>query len=152
MLALYENGNESVRPNVVAVNAVLNACAYTSAMTDDLGQVMDIAHTRMKELERSNYGSPDQVTYGTFLKVCSNLMEDPDSLEQVAELIFKKCCRDGQLGNLVLQEVKHSATPELFEKLTKKSALHDVAVEELPEEWSRNVVEGKWKRNRRNMR
>lgn len=148
MRRLYEEGNANLRPNVVAVNAVMNACAYTAG--DLLGQskAMEIAHRNFRDLEKSDYGKPDQVTYGTFLKVCATQMPDCSTRQQLMEVIFKKCCRDGQVGNLVLQQMKAMGPPDVYERLVGRDIEEDIKMEDLPHEWWCNVVEGKWKRRR----
>ena len=118
MKKLYEAGNKHVRPNVVAANAVMNACAYTSGGdTRQQNRAVEIAHAVLKDLENSPHENPDQVTYGTFLKVCANQMPDTGTRQQVIEVVFKKCCRDGQVGTLVLQQLQSMASPELYERL-----------------------------------
>jgi len=148
MVAAYESGNTRVRPNVVAVNAVMNACAYTSGDVMAQNRAMEIAHKRLRDLENSDYGSPDQITYGTFLKVCANQMPDCSTRQQIMEVVFKKCVRDGQVGNLVLQQIKVMGPPELYYHLVGRSIDEDIRMEDLPEEYWCNVVEGKWRRRR----
>ena len=148
MLKQYEAGNTSVKPNVVAFNAVINACAYTNGDTEEQNRAMEIAHKQLKLLETSDYGSPDQVTYGTFLKVCANQMPDCETRQQIITVIFKKCVRDGQVGNLVLQQLKAMGPPSLFLRLTGREIEEDIKMEDLPHEWRGNVVEGKWRRRR----
>lgn len=149
MRALYEKGNPHVRPNVVAVNAVMNACAYTSGdILAEQTRAVEIAHKIMKDFEKSPYGKPDQVTYGTFLKVCANQMPDSHSREQIVEILFRKCCKDGQVGNLVIQQLKALSSKDLYQKLIGRSFDEDLTIEDLPEEWWCNVVEGKWRRKR----
>jgi hypothetical protein len=153
MKKLYVAGNQQVRPNVVAVNAVLNACAFT-ATGDDIrlqNRVVEIAHTILKELEQSPhiYGKPDQVTYGTFMKTCATQMPDSNTRQQIVEILFKKCAKDGQVGNLVLQQFRCMASEEVYQQLIGRS-IHDanLRLEDLPKEWTCNVVEGKWRRRR----
>jgi hypothetical protein len=73
---------------------------------------MEIAHKYLKLLETSDFRSPDQITYGSFLKVCSNQMPDSSSRQQVMEVVFRKFIRDGQLGNIVLQQMKTMRDPQ----------------------------------------
>lgn len=149
MKSLYEAGNKHLQPTVVSVNAVMNACAYTS--NNDLqeqNRAIEIAHRMLRELDKSSFGGPDQVTYGTFLKVCANQMPDCNSRSQIVDSIFKKCCNDGQVGNLVLQQLKSIANPELYERLVGCSIVDDVRMEDLPSEWWCNVVEGRWRRRK----
>jgi len=148
MKKLYDAGNKYVRPNVIAVNAVMNACAYTVGDIQHQNRAVELAHKILKDLEQSPYGSPDQVTYGTFLKVCAQQMPDSHTRQQIVEVLFKKCCRDGQVGNLVLQQFQSMASPELFQDVIGRD-IHDfVRMEDLPKDWRCNVVEGKWRRRR----
>ncbi|KAG7359010.1 PPR: pentatricopeptide repeat domain containing protein [Nitzschia inconspicua] len=145
----YEDGNNKrVRPSVVAVNAVMNACAYTVGDVPEQNRAMEIAHQKLKNLENSEYGSPDQITYGTFLKVCKNQMPDCSTRQQIMEVIFKKCVQHGQVGNLVLQQLKAMGPPELYLHLVGFDINDDIRMEDLPHEWWCNVVEGKWRRRR----
>jgi len=138
-----------LKPNVVAVNAVMNACAYTTpGDIQEQNRAMEIAHNRLKDLEDSDYGSPDHITYGTFLKVCANQMPDCSTRQQIMEVIFKKSIRDGQAGNLVLQQLKIMGPSELYTHLTGHSIEDNIRMESLPNEWWCNVVEGKWRRHR----
>jgi len=144
-----QKGMNHLRPNVVAVNAVMNACAYTAGDTKEQNRAMEIAHERLKHLEDSEYGSPDQITYGTFLKVCANQMPDCATRQQIMEVIFQKSIRDGMLGNLVLQELKAMGPPDLYYRLTSLHIEDEINLENLPKEWCCNVVEGRWRRRRR---
>ena len=145
----YENGtNPNLRPNVVAVNAVMNACAYTSGDVREQNRAMEIAHRQLKDLESSNFGSPDQITYGTFLKVCKEQMPDCSTRQQITEVIFRKSARDGQVGHLVLQQLKAMGPRELYYNLVGHDIEEDIKMEDLPQDWWRNVVEGKWRRRR----
>jgi hypothetical protein len=166
MKALYNAGNhQHLKPTVVAVNAVMNACAYTPT-TDMIhsNRAVEIAHLLFKkELEESKTAlSPDQVTYGTFLKVLANQMPDCQSRKQIVEYLFKSCCRDGQVGNLVLQQLQRVvASDQEFQELVQVhnnradsgnggggggSSSMTVRMEDLPNEWTCNVIEGRWKR------
>ena len=145
------NNAQHLKPGVVVVNAVLNACAYTSiGDMKEQNRAMEIAHKRLNELEKSDYGSPDQITYGTFLKVCANQMPDCHTRQQIIEVIFSKCRADGQVGNLVLQEMRNMGPPDLFYRLIGRDIDDpELKVQDLPQEWRCNVVEGKWRRRRR---
>jgi pentatricopeptide repeat protein len=148
MRNLYEAGNPHVRPNVVAVNAVINACAYTNGDVPEQSRAMEIAHKSLKDLENSPYGMPDQVTYGTFLKVCASQLPASSTQQQIVAVLFKKCCKDGQVGNFVLQQLKAMLSADMYEELVGKSIHEHVQMEDLPKSWWCNVVEGKWRRKR----
>jgi len=152
MMDTYEKNPKTSRhlkPNVVAVNAVMNACAYTSPNdTAEQNRAMEIAHKLFKVLEDSDYGSPDQITYGTFLKVCANQMPDCTTRQQIMEVLFQSSARDGQVGNLVIQQLRTMGPPELYYRLTGHYIEEDIRKEDLPKEWWCNVVEGKWRKRR----
>lgn len=143
----YLDGNESLKPNVVAINSVMNACAYTHGDLQEQSRAMEIAHTVLRILEKTpDFGSPDQVTYGTFLKVCANQMPDCGTRQQIIEVIFKKCAKQGQVGNLVLQQMKQMGPGDLYYRLLGHTIEDNIRMEDLPREWWANVVEGKWRR------
>jgi len=135
-----------LRPNVVAVNAVMNACAYTAGDTIEQNRAMEIAHKRFKDLEESDYGAPDQITYGTFLKVCANQMPDCATRQQIIEVIFQKSTQDGMFGNLVLSQLRAMGPADLFYRMVGHSIEDEIDPEDLPKEWWCNVVEGRWRR------
>ena len=149
MESLYEAGNIKLRPTVVSYNAVMNACAYTSnSDLHEQNRAIEIAHKMLRKLENSPYGDPDQVTYGTFLKVCAFQMSDCSSRHQIVDSIFKKCCMDGQVGNLVLQQIRTIADEEQYYRLVGRSIDEEIRMEDLPSDWWCNVVEGRWRRRK----
>ena len=148
MQQLYNEGDENLRPNVVVANAVMNACAFTTGEYPERNRAMEIAHKVLKDLELGEYGKPDQVTYGTFLKVCANQMPECSTREKIVEMIFQKCRRDGQVGNMVLQQLRAITSPEKYWELIGFSIDGEHTMEDLPHEWWCNVVEGKWRRKR----
>lgn len=148
MTFLSKQGNKKVHPNVVVANAVMNACAYTVGGVPERNRAMEIAHKVFKAMEAGEYGRPDQVTYGTFLQVCTNQMPECSTRDQIIGMIFQKCCSDGQVGNLVLQHLKSTISPELFYELVGMDIESIRGMEDLPVDWCGNVVEGKWRRRR----
>lgn len=131
---------------MVAANAVMNACAYTSGDSQEKNRAVELAHTVLKDLESSPYGNPDQVTYGTFMKVCANQMPDSHTRQQIVEVLFKKCRKDGQVSDFVLQQFKAMVPEEVYQDLIGRPIYEHLVMEDLPKEWWCNVVEGKWRR------
>lgn len=144
----YKNGNKNLKPNIVVVNAVINACAYTYGDWDEHERAMEIAHNQLKLLESSDYGVADHLTYGSFLKVCANQMDESDARREITKVIVKKCIRDGQFGNLVLQQLRAMGPPETYKELVGYDIDDEISLEDLPWSWRANVVEGKWRRRR----
>lgn len=148
MQELYRRGNKSVRPNVVAGNAVMNACAFTVGDESHQNRAVEIAHLILKDMEGFDHMTPDQVTYGTFLKVCAAQMADTSNRRQIMEVILRKCIHDGQVGNLVLHQLRAMAVPEHYQQLIGSSIYDEIRMQDLPKQWWCNVVEGKWRRRR----
>lgn len=140
MEKLFNEGNTSVRPNVVIFNAVINACAYTFGDQAEKNRAIEISHHMFTKLEKSNYGKPDQVTYGTFLKVCNTQMPPDNTRDRVVTAIIRKCMKDGQVGKLVLDELTTAVSEDLFEDLMGKNINECKTVDDLPKYWRRNVV------------
>lgn len=135
---------------VVIYNSIINACAYTIGDLAEQRKAMEIAHYTLQELEKSPYAKADQVTYGTFLKVCENQMPPSDTRLQLVKLIFKKCVKDGQMGKLVVDQLKSILTSEQYMELTGLSTSDkEKSWKDLPLEWRCNVVEGKKRRKSR---
>lgn len=145
---LCTDGDKSMRPNVVVANAVMNACAFTTGDIAERNRAMEIANKVFKAMESGAYGHPDQITYGTFLKVCANQMPECSTREQIEEMIFQKCVSAGQVGNLVLQQLRATTSPDKYFQMVGKDIYEDHGMQDLPSDWWCNVVEGKWRRRR----
>ena len=158
MDALYKAGNKDIRPNAYTYTTLLNACAFSSP--DDVvtrSRVLDIALAALEELECSQYGNPNHVTYGTFLKACANLIaaEDEEMKRLIVEPVFNKACEDGQVGELVLKQLRSAAPSELYEKLVRDigNGSRSITLRDIPPEWHRNVKEnGRGRRRSSNVR
>ena len=119
--------NNNEKPNVFTYNAVLNACAYTSGDEDAKTTAFQIACTTFNEIRNSkkqksksnNKIVPNHVTYGAFLSACAKLLSQQEKTDKypLIEAVFRKCCKDGQVGDLALYSLKDATTPKLFKKL-----------------------------------
>ena len=66
----------------------------------------------------------------------------------VVEPVFLQCCKDGQVGEIVLDHLRLAAPTDLYNKLlgiTNPST--KVRIEDLPQEWRCNVKDEKWRKN-----
>merc|ERR1740124_1668110 len=62
------DGNNNHRPNVIIINSVMNACAFTTVGNQlEGGRALDIAHKMFHELDDAYGLQPDSITYGTYL-------------------------------------------------------------------------------------
>merc|ERR1712032_623267 len=98
----------------------------------------------MGGLYEGPYGNrPDQVSYGTYLKVINNQMPIGKARDQVVEKLFQKCAKDGMVGELVIRQLREMGMEEIYENLVGSSMWGDVKIKDLPSEWTCNVIEGK---------
>ncbi len=132
----YRKGNDSARPTVYSYNAVLNAAAFTNGDEMEQEQAFKVACLTFDELRNSDYLRPSHVSYGTFLKAINKLMPESDVRNDLVKGLFRRCCRDGQVGDLVLRSMKSLTTPDLYQSL-----LEGVVDYGLPKSWSANVRE-----------
>ena len=141
---LYQAGNKEARPNEVTYTAVLNSCAFPAVPDPKTRRkALDTAIFTLEELQSSRYGQPNQVTYGTFIKACANLLDENDEFRrEMIERVFRQCCKDGQVGEMVLSYLRMAAPPDLYEELLADfaSSGRKLTVEDLPREWRCNVA------------
>lgn len=143
-----KGGNKTVRPTEFTYTSVLNSCYFdetTTANSRIKARAFDTAKFTFEELCDSPYGNPNHVTYGMFLKVCANLIPtDEERRRSVVEPVFLRCCKDGQVGEIVLTHLRTAAPEDLYNKLLRDvapSGGRSVRLEDLPMEWRCNVKE-----------
>lgn len=155
---LYQGGYKYARPNEMTYTSVLNTCAF-SFVENDLSKrkALDVAIFTLEELQESHYGSPNHITYGMFLKACSNLMStDDERWQRIVEPVLLQCRRDGCVGELVLKQLQNAAPEHLYYNLLDDVVDRDkmtvIKFSDLPEEWRCNVREkrgrAQWKGRR----
>jgi hypothetical protein len=149
---LYQAGNKEARPNEVTYTAVLNSCAFPSVLDPKARRrMLDVAMFTLEELQRSRYGHPNQITYGTFIKACANLLPDDEDLRRVVlKQVFEQCCQDGQVGEMVLSHLRRAAPPDLYRELLAVAGVEasTISVRDLPQQWRCNLPSEKKRKAR----
>jgi hypothetical protein len=140
MLLAMEKGNLSATPTLHSYNAVLNACAFSRGDEKARSQSFDIAMKTYEMLKER--GTPDHTTYGTLLRICATLVpaSDPKREELVNE-IFQEARETGNVGRLVLTQLKFASTRSQHVLLTGRAFTERINVKDFPTSWSRNVRE-----------
>jgi len=129
----YRSGNKACRPNVIAYNSVLNACAFSSKDEKEQEEAFRVACLTFDELRGSSYLKPTDVSYGTFFKTIRKLMPDSDLRQQLVKGLFSKCCKEGLTSDFVLKET--GALTKDYQSLLE--GVTDYG--NLPKSWSENV-------------
>jgi chorismate mutase len=142
MVCAFDNGNRLARPNVHAFNAALNACAFSQApQQSDDACAFRVALDILQLLHC--YTTADHTTYGTMLRACSSLLpvRDPQR-ERAVTTLFHRARSEGQVGRLVVKQLRFAASPELYKSLLLGRDISEtVVVQDLPRKWSCNVRE-----------
>lgn len=127
--------------DVNSFNLVLKACALCN-MRDGLSNDIDTSDSPLQValrtfaiLQNNPYNvKPNHASYSYMIESCSKNMLDHPQRDNVIEKLFKSCCHDGHLSNLVLSTLKKHASSKL-------KPLYYRRVEEYPSEYRRNVHE-----------
>mmetsp|Transcript_29617 Transcript_29617/g.54654 ORF Transcript_29617/g.54654 Transcript_29617/m.54654 type:complete len:152 (+) Transcript_29617:2-457(+) len=103
-------------------------------------------------MRQGKYVSPDAVSYGNMLKCCANLMPPGEQRNAMASRLFKKCCDEGLVGGMCLDEIRRCVPPRAFlplladcgydKPMGQRRKAHSVELHELPRKWTTNVKRG----------
>ena len=145
------NRNLDIRPNHVAYNSVLNACATScpnayqenlQRLDKDLSNHMtlpDMVRTLYQQLiddkdnnsqgelssqqqQQHHHLQPDHYTFGTVLKAIANLFwGEPDQVE-FCQQVFQEACNRGQVTFGVLFQLRQAAPSEVYRQMLPKYA------------------------------
>lgn len=105
----------------VTYNSLLNACASTRE--ENKAEIFHVATKVFRLLKENDHGvKPDDVTYGTLLKVAGALLpsgseEQADFMTQIV-MMARRQRKNGHLTMDVTRILKMVATPILYSRLT----------------------------------
>lgn len=140
MESQYVKGNIAARPNVYSYNGVLNAAAFTNGDEKDQEEAFRVACLTFDELRMSEHLQPSHVSYGTFLKAIRNLMPESEMREKLVTSVFRRCCKEGLVGDMVLREMKAISSPDFYQSLMEGVG-YGTKLGIPPKSFSANVVE-----------
>lgn len=147
MLLAMERGNISATPTSHSYNAVLNACAFTRGDEKTRKDAFDIAMKTYDML--AERGEPDHTTYGTLLRICATHLSAVDpNREMLVDTFFQAACESGNVGRLVVVQLKFAATPAQHLRLVGKEITERLNVKDFPTTWTRSVRETERKASR----
>jgi hypothetical protein len=146
IVSFREDDNAMARPNLHCFNAALNACAFTLGSPTAKMHAFAVMVGILVLLQQ--YATADHMSYGTILRACSNLLSRTDERrDELAEKVFVKACREGQVSEMALTQLKFAASPGLYKALLQEylppsSSRHDagkICLQDVPKKWRRNV-------------
>lgn len=134
----YQSGRLAGVPDVSVFNAACNACSFVKG--DETERVHAFSTMAAISSLLTNFTQPDETTYGTLLRGCSQLLLRGDIQQlPVVRQIFQRACEDGLCGTFVLKQMKFAATPQLYSELLRCNLREHISVEDIPHEWRRNT-------------
>lgn len=141
--SMTKEGSRAIRPTVVTYNALLNACEYTNS-TDlmEKEEAFTVACLTFDEIRKLPDIDPSHITYGSFLGSVTALMPRSDARNEIAELVFKRCCKDGQVSQYVLRKLSAAVSLSRYRQM-----LGGNKEDTLPRRWTANVRERKRERS-----
>ena len=150
----------NIKTNSVTANALLNACASTPSPSKEVIRLLKGVY---KAVLKANQA--DHYTFGTVLKGCSNFFSTGNN-EEFALSVFREACQAGQVSDGVLKQFRHAVPFETYYGIVGQavnsestgSLLAEENLEEpymgmkIPNEWTRNVQQGRRPNNRQQHR
>lgn len=132
-----ENFSSSIKPNVVAFTAVLNACARPVDESEREDAFL-IGQLTMEELSLGTFDKPNFLSFAAFLSVCSSTLPPGDYRDSVVRRSFQSCADAGAVGNIVLDKLRVAASSELFDDLVGKY-FGENGETYLPKKWTTSI-------------
>jgi len=134
------HGLPVVKPSIITLSTVMNACAHTKGTPEECAEAFRIARSCMKEVLSKKYGPPNNIIFGTYLFACTKLVNPGIERDRLIVPVFEECCKLGLVDEKTYQNVKRALSRDNWERLiydqniTKDSKYH-----EIPMEWRKNI-------------
>ena len=136
-LRYHHEGRLDGSPGVSIFNAACNACCFVDGDRDEKAHAFSTIVAISTLL--TNYTQPDETTYGTLLRACSQLLQRGQKQQTIARQIFRKACDDGLCGDFVLKQIRFAANPETYKELTGFGIGEPIVREAIPYSWRCNT-------------
>jgi len=125
-----------------AFNAALNACCFAHETSAQREESFSIVQEIMNMMESfPGTCSADEVTYGTILRICAQLLtEDDPRRNEMAKRAFSEACEKGLCGHFVLSQLRFAAGDNLYRSLLGCSPSTKLQTSDVPAHWTRKLT------------
>lgn len=113
-------GSGGATPDITSFNTVLNAASFASFGEDVRQEALRIARGTFEESKKQFHIQPDEITFGTMLKAVNRLMKPGDSKRELIKNIFEECYANGQVGRMVIDEIRQVLSAGEIEEIRDK--------------------------------
>jgi len=150
MIELHSSGeNVAAKPDVITLNSLLNACAFTSTDDkEDVSTAVDIAINAYELFSKRKYGALNHLTYGTMLMIFNKLLPKNPLRTKLMKNICYHCCQTGNLSGLVVTQLLHGMPIKELKQIFGRAVIFDksktvrIDRRRVPKEWSKNESGG----------
>jgi pentatricopeptide repeat protein len=127
-LRAYKNGNEDVRPNVITINSVITACAFTVGDDQTRERAVKLALAAVVEMERQEI-TPNSTTFRMLLEAIGRQVSDMSERNRMSAYAFSRCRRENLVDSGVVDALRRFV-PLLYEKVSSQLETHPVDMKE----------------------
>jgi len=137
--------DEECKPDVVTLNSILNACAFTEtsdeAISSNTVRIAVNAYELFQD-ESSTFEPPNHLSYGLMLMVLNKLLIPGTLRTDLMKNIFYQCCRVGCLSGFVVTQLQLGLSVMDLKELFGSAVIVDRAKvvridkRKVPKEWS----------------
>ena len=140
--------DEECKPDVVTLNTILNACAFTQTVDETISSNALKVAVKAFELfqdESSTLEPPNHLSYGLMLMVFNQLLPPGTLRTNLMKNIFYQCCQAGCLSGFVVTQLQRGVSnidlKELFGNavIVDKTKIIRIDKRKVPKEWSRRL-------------
>jgi pentatricopeptide repeat protein len=128
--------DNALAPNLRSYNNVINACAFTKGNEAASKNALRVMFDTFKEMQKSENCQPNQATYGLLLKGCFSLIADESKRENLAEKVFRACCKAGYCSDFVVESFELATSSSFVESVLGGDLTEGVRI---PEDWRCNL-------------
>lgn len=132
-----ESKSRGIKPNVVVLTAVLNACAWPETESEKT-EAFEIARLTMEELSLGVFDKPNFLSFAAFFCVCHSTLEPGEVRDRIVRVTFEQCAEMGQVAAIVLNKLAIAASPALYHELLDDYTNKNGVVK-VPFSWKANV-------------
>jgi hypothetical protein len=119
MFRAYEDGDEEVRPNVIAINSVITAaCAFTIGDNQMHKRAVRLALAAMAETEKYKI-TPNSTTFCMLLEAIGRQVLDMSEQNRKAAIAFSRC-RQENLVDSGVPDALRRFVPLLYEEVSSQ--------------------------------
>mmetsp|Transcript_20548 Transcript_20548/g.29012 ORF Transcript_20548/g.29012 Transcript_20548/m.29012 type:complete len:640 (+) Transcript_20548:192-2111(+) len=137
----YKAGDYDVRPNVIAYNSAIDACARVKADSAKQMEALKIAFAILKSVEVEKNMRPTGIMYATLMRAVSSLMPPGKERSDISKAVFDKAVAAGMVDYGLLKFMRQAMDNEKFHELLHnlEDGRGNIDFNRMPSAWRKNL-------------